>query len=34
LAEFAEEMKIYIQDSDGKILRTTLKVLLPKAFRK
>jgi cytidine deaminase len=34
LAEFAEEMKIYTQDGSGKILRTTLKVLLPKAFRK
>jgi cytidine deaminase len=34
LAEFADDLKIYTQNKTGKLTRTSLKVLLPKAFRK
>jgi cytidine deaminase len=34
LAEFVDELKIYTRNKTGKLTRTSLKVLLPKAFRK
>ncbi|NIM05198.1 MAG: cytidine deaminase [Armatimonadetes bacterium] len=34
LAEFAEDMDIYSGSADGKTLHTTLKELLPRAFRR